>query len=68
MVPCLGGPSRTGWLRVDEPAPLEVARPGGVYVLECGVPSGGRGTADGPEGGGGHRSCGDHRYVFVADG
>lgn len=29
-----GGPNWMGWFRVDDPPPLELACPGGVYVLE----------------------------------
>lgn len=33
LIPCRGGPGGAGWLRVPDPPPLEVRRPGGTFVL-----------------------------------
>lgn len=58
IVPCRGGPSWMGWLRVDDPLPLEVRHTGGTYVLEC----------DPSDQAGDHRACRDHWYVWLPDG
>ena len=64
IVPCQGGPNWMGWLRVDEPLPLEVPYGTGTYVLECGT----AGTAAGAAPAGDrHAGCIEHRYVFVDD-
>jgi hypothetical protein len=47
-----------GWLRVDDPLPLEVRHTGGTYVLEC----------DPSDQAGDHRACRDHWYVWLPDG
>ena len=67
IVPCRGGPSWMGWLRVPEPLPLEVPYDGGIYVLVCGPLVRGA-VAAGAGGGDAHARCSEHWYEFVAEG